>query len=96
LSQSNTRHLPPYSFFSIFRCDLQHKNAPSVNKLRDLLTIRRVRDFFALLLSACSTVAVQKNQRGATHRDKPKMAQRQTETPYLKAVLFWLQEYWTH
>jgi hypothetical protein len=25
-----------------------------------LLTIRRVRDFFALLLSACSTVAVQK------------------------------------
>jgi hypothetical protein len=25
-----------------------------------------------LLLSACSTVVVQKNQRGAAHRDKPK------------------------
>jgi hypothetical protein len=27
---------------------------------------------------------------------KAKMAQRQTETTYLTALLLWLQEYWTH
>jgi hypothetical protein len=55
-----------------------------------LLTIGRIRKFFALLIFVCSTVAAQ-NKRGT----KPKMARRQTETTYLKAVLFWLQEYWT-
>ena len=42
----------------------------------------------------CSTVAAQ-NIRGATKWGLTKMARRQTETTYLKAVLFWLQEYWT-
>jgi hypothetical protein len=59
--------------------------------------MRRVRNFFALLLSACSTVVVQKKTSAEPHTGtSQKMARRQTETTYLKAVLFWLQEYWTH
>jgi hypothetical protein len=58
-----------------------------------LLTIRRVGDFFALLISACSTVTAQKLTRGHK-KGISQMAPRQTEITYLKAVLLWLQEYW--
>jgi hypothetical protein len=32
---------------------------------------------------------------GAMNGEKAKMARRQTETTYLRAVLIWLQGYWT-
>jgi hypothetical protein len=35
-----------------------------------------------------------KRTHGATNGEKAKMARRQIETTYLRAVLIWLQAYW--
>jgi hypothetical protein len=59
-----------------------------------LLTIGRIRKFFAFyfrLFNGCSAKQTRTHKVGI----KPKWTRRQTETNHLKAVLFWLQEYWT-
>jgi hypothetical protein len=51
-------------------------------------------DFFALLISDLLNDYGVRRARDHAVEEKPKMARRQTETTYMRAVIQWLSAYW--